>query len=146
MGCRVFVGVGGVVALGLAARLGSGKEVPLCKASGHRLAARFQVGRLPLRPLISPTATYVRRCLQAHARTCRGRADLRAVVVHATFQVIRYVSRARSIGTSRVGDKRRSVPVKPPNLPPRLQRDGEKPPAEPLVVHFRFQDAAGVGD
>ena len=101
MGCRVFVGVGGVVALGLAARLGSGKEVPLCKASGHRLAARFQVGRLPLRPLISPTATYVRRCLQAHARTCRGRADLRAVVVHATFQVIRYVSRARSIGTSR---------------------------------------------
>jgi len=107
MGCRVFVGVGGVVALGLAARLGSGKEVPLCKASGHRLAARFQVGRLPLRPLISPTATYVRRCLQAHARTCRGPArggGSRDVPSHSLRQPCtqhRYIPRRPSTNLAR---------------------------------------------
>ena len=112
MGCRVFVGVGGVVALGLAARLGSGKEVPLCKASGHRHVLALRWGRLALLQVFK-TATYwyVRRCLQAHARTCRGRADPRAVVVHATFQVIRYVSRARNIRTSPLRSKVRALAV-----------------------------------
>eukprot|EP00964_Phaeocystis_antarctica_P101192 scaffold66691_cov58-Phaeocystis_antarctica.AAC.2 len=76
-GLSCVCGVGGVVALGLAARLGSGKEVPLCKASGHRRPARFQVGASCIISIFGPNVSRIPR---THVARRRGRTDARAVV------------------------------------------------------------------